>query len=135
MTRHLCGEPALGRQLVFLTLLHTTLPLPHPCPASCTPDQVYLWLDIFAVNQHPGDSQRNDLERLKEVVADAQQTLMVLDGQGMVLTRIWWVWQWRVDIVWGSASTGCGEAGWSRPGTDVVGLSRGKRILKACSSC
>lgn len=50
-----------------------------------------MWLDIFAVNQHPGDSQRNDLERLKEVVADAQQTLMVLDGQGMVLTRVWWV--------------------------------------------
>lgn len=50
---------------------------------------MYLWLDIFAVNQHPGDNQRNDLGMLKEVVADSEQTLMVLDKNGTVLTRIW----------------------------------------------
>ena len=24
--------------------------------------KVFIWLDIFAINQHPGDCQRNDLQ-------------------------------------------------------------------------
>lgn len=34
-------------------------------------------------------SQMNDLAALREVVQDAEQTLMILDKQGAVLTRIW----------------------------------------------
>jgi hypothetical protein len=56
-----------------------------------TPAQVFIWLDIFAINQHPGEGQRGDLGNLKEVLADADQTLMCLDQKGAVLTRIWCV--------------------------------------------
>ena len=48
-----------------------------------------MWLDIFAINQNEGASQGDDLSQLKEVVEDCDQTLMVLDNEGFVLTRIW----------------------------------------------
>jgi hypothetical protein len=50
---------------------------------------VFVWLDIFAINQNEGSSQGDDLAQLKEVVEDADQTLMILDKEGSVLTRIW----------------------------------------------
>ncbi|KAG1655308.1 hypothetical protein FOA52_007965 [Chlamydomonas sp. UWO 241] len=58
-----------------------------------TPAQVFIWLDIFAINQHPGEGQRGDLNNLKEVLADADQTLMCLDHKGAVLTRIWCLYE------------------------------------------
>ena len=51
--------------------------------------EIYVWLDIFAINQNEGASQGDDLSQLKEVVEDANQTLMILDKEGSVLTRIW----------------------------------------------
>ncbi len=44
-------------------------------------------LDIFAINQHTGAKQQNDLALLEEVVGAAQATLMVLDRDGNILTR------------------------------------------------
>ncbi|KAG1675300.1 hypothetical protein FOA52_015974 [Chlamydomonas sp. UWO 241] len=35
--------------------------------------QVFVWLDCFAVNQHPGAETMGDLKSRKEVVADAEQ--------------------------------------------------------------
>ena len=52
-------------------------------------EEIYIWLDIFAINQNAGASQGNDLSQLKEVVEDCDQTLMILDKEGSVLTRIW----------------------------------------------
>jgi hypothetical protein len=50
---------------------------------------VFVWIDIFAMHQHPGQDMLTDLKFLKEVLADAERTLMVLDPTGMILTRIW----------------------------------------------
>lgn len=52
-------------------------------------EEVFVWLDIFAINQNEGASQGDDLAQLKEVVEYADQTLMILDKEGSVLTRIW----------------------------------------------
>ncbi|KAG1677967.1 hypothetical protein FOA52_001385 [Chlamydomonas sp. UWO 241] len=54
---------------------------------------VFVWIDIFAINQHPGAEQDGDLERLKEVVADCDQMVMVLDSDGKLLTRIWCLYE------------------------------------------
>jgi len=61
--------------------------------------EIYVWLDVFAINQNEGTSQGDDLSQLKEVVEDSVQTLMVLDFKGLVLSRIWCLYEawntWR----------------------------------------
>ena len=56
-------------------------------------DEIYVWLDIFAINQNKGACQGDDLSQLKEVVEDADQTLMILDREGSVLSRIWCLYE------------------------------------------
>ncbi|KAG1663281.1 hypothetical protein FOA52_006322 [Chlamydomonas sp. UWO 241] len=56
--------------------------------------EVYVWLDMFAMNQHtPKDIDFKERWRLllglRDMVQDARQTLMVLDGDGEVLDRLW----------------------------------------------
>lgn len=43
-------------------------------------DEIYIWLDILAINQNEGAGQEDDLAQLKEVVEDCDQTLMILDN-------------------------------------------------------
>ena len=50
---------------------------------------VFVWLDVFAITQCEGAKQGDDLSQLKEVVQDAEQTLMIVDKDGTVLSRIW----------------------------------------------
>ena len=73
--------------------------------------QVLLWLDIFAINQHPGTNQQNDLMGLKEVVEDADKTLMVLDLQGVILTRVWCLYEAWLTSRAGGSSGGKGGGG------------------------
>ncbi|KAG2485797.1 hypothetical protein HYH03_015508 [Edaphochlamys debaryana] len=62
----------------------------------------YVWIDIFAVNQHPGKTQADDLARLQEVVGASEGTLLVLDAAGLVLTRIWCLYEiWQTVRRWG----------------------------------
>lgn len=61
-------------------------------------DQIYLWIDIFAIQQHRGTEiqkkdQISDLAGLKVVVKLAHQTLMVLDGKGQLLRRVWCLYE------------------------------------------
>lgn len=43
-----------------------------------------MWLDVFAVNQHPGQQQVDDLASLQEVIKTSEKTLLVMDGTGQV---------------------------------------------------
>lgn len=43
-----------------------------------------MWLDIFAVNQHPGQEQSDDLANLQLVIKEAKQTLLIMDSTGQV---------------------------------------------------
>ena len=47
--------------------------------------------DIFAVNQHPGAEQKDDLNNLRTAIDLSQATLVVLDSAGTPLERVWWV--------------------------------------------
>ncbi|GIL83783.1 hypothetical protein Vretifemale_12537 [Volvox reticuliferus] len=119
----------------------------EPMPSE---DEVFLWLDLFAVNQHntrgQADNQDGDLLHLDEAVQDAVETLMVLDREGTPLTRIWCLFE-----AWTAGQKGPGKLRLLSYGIlfedlekiltklDVKGARAGKtedkeRILKAIQS-
>ena len=51
-----------------------------------------------AINQNEGSDNSNDLNQLQEVVADACQTLMVIDNEGSALTRIWCLFEVKMGL-------------------------------------
>lgn len=51
---------------------------------------------MFAVNQHPGVEQEADLSQLQDAISCASQTLLCLDEEGLVLSRIWCLYEiWK----------------------------------------
>jgi hypothetical protein len=52
----------------------------------------YVWLDIFAVNQHPGKTQDDDLSKLQDVIFQADKTLLVMDDQVSFIAAV--ISQW-----------------------------------------
>ena len=57
-------------------------------------EQPYLWLDVFAVTQHPGCHQAHDLTRLETTIArPGCTTLVVLDETGIPLGRAWCIFE------------------------------------------
>mmetsp|Transcript_31220 Transcript_31220/g.69446 ORF Transcript_31220/g.69446 Transcript_31220/m.69446 type:complete len:482 (+) Transcript_31220:82-1527(+) len=56
---------------------------------------IYVWIDIFAVNQHigRGSTQADDLANLQTVITRVERTLLILDSTGVVLTRIWCLYE------------------------------------------
>ncbi|GIL66739.1 hypothetical protein Vafri_20215, partial [Volvox africanus] len=56
-------------------------------------DSTRVWLDIFAVNQHPGAEQKDDLENLRTAIALSQATLVCLDARGTPLERVWCLYE------------------------------------------
>eukprot|EP00967_Tisochrysis_lutea_P157835 scaffold321287_cov18-Tisochrysis_lutea.AAC.1 len=68
--------------------------------ATDDPHTVYIWLDIIAINQVPYATNKgllqDDVSSLSKVIDTVDSTLFFLDAQGVVLTRIWClfeVWQ------------------------------------------
>ncbi|GFR45284.1 hypothetical protein Agub_g6392, partial [Astrephomene gubernaculifera] len=58
--------------------------------SGAVPGEVYVWLDIFAVNQHPGQEQQDDMAQLKNAITIASGgTLVVLDHEAGPLGRVW----------------------------------------------
>jgi hypothetical protein len=54
----------------------------------------FFWLDIFAITQHGGLFQAEELAQLEDTVLAADQTLVVLDPLcGIPLTRIWCIFE------------------------------------------
>ncbi|KAG2433437.1 hypothetical protein HXX76_008494 [Chlamydomonas incerta] len=56
-------------------------------------DSTRVWLDIFAVNQHPGVEQKDDLDNLRTAIRLSQATLVVLDAAGTPLERVWCLYE------------------------------------------
>lgn len=54
---------------------------------------IFLWIDIFAVNQHGGDAMEYDLSSLGKMVEISKATLVCLDKKGRLLTRIWCLYE------------------------------------------
>ncbi|KXZ49003.1 hypothetical protein GPECTOR_24g293 [Gonium pectorale] len=75
------------------------------------PDQVYIWLDVFAINHVESCQQAADMGALAGVIADCEEVLMVLDHTGSPLTRIWCLWEaWTAS----SAAAAAGNKGGGR---------------------
>ncbi len=51
-------------------------------------ESTFFWLDIFAINQHPGATQHADLGQLKNAIALSNKTLLCLDPQGKIKRTI-----------------------------------------------
>ncbi|KAG1668517.1 hypothetical protein FOA52_012111 [Chlamydomonas sp. UWO 241] len=81
------------------------------------PCEVFIWIDIFAMNQHC--NLEGELQQLKEVIADAESTLMVVDQAGAVLTRIWCLYE-----AWQAGRNGPGRLALLSYGTDFESLRK-----------
>ncbi len=56
------------------------------------PATTFVWLDVCAVNQHKAnDLPMNDY--LTAAIGGCKETLLCLDPQGVVLTRIWCLYE------------------------------------------
>ncbi|KAG2489757.1 hypothetical protein HYH03_011709 [Edaphochlamys debaryana] len=62
------------------------------------PHQVFCWVDVLAINQHPGRQQSQDLEDLEMAVKLAQGTLVCLDPGCVPFTRIWCLFEWWTTL-------------------------------------
>ena len=67
-----------------------------------------VWLDILAINQHPYLDPKalllDDVAALADVIKATKQTLFCLDNKGVVLTRIWCLFEVWHTILAGGAS-------------------------------
>ncbi|GLI70609.1 hypothetical protein VaNZ11_015539, partial [Volvox africanus] len=67
--------------------------------SGAVPGEVYVWLDIFAVNQHPGKEQDDDLAQLSNAITNASGgTLVVLDSQAGPLGRVWCLFEIWITV-------------------------------------
>lgn len=57
-----------------------------------------VWVDIFAVSQHPSSDQVDDLSNLKTAINQSQATLVCLDRAGTPLTRVWCLYEFDNTI-------------------------------------
>lgn len=58
------------------------------------PDDVYVWLDIFAINQHLGGGNiKEEIPHLPEVISNCQSTLLCLDRKCTAFSRLWIIYE------------------------------------------
>ncbi|GLC43211.1 WD repeat-containing protein 49 [Pleodorina starrii] len=62
------------------------------------PDQMFCWVDVLAINQHPGMQQARDLQDLEEAVRLARGTLVCLDPACTPFSRIWCLFEWWTTL-------------------------------------
>lgn len=59
----------------------------------------FVWLDIFAITQHSGETQAHDLTRLEATISNPDcTTLVILDEEGIPLTRCWCIFEFFSTI-------------------------------------
>ena len=89
--------------------------------APLPPSQVFVWLDILAMNQHSGSDIEFSalLVTLKEMVWDSSQTLMVLDPKASILTRILCLHE-----AWQSGQKGAGSLALLSYGMDFADMQQ-----------
>ncbi|GAX80735.1 hypothetical protein CEUSTIGMA_g8170.t1 [Chlamydomonas eustigma] len=66
------------------------------------PERIFLFIDIFSLKQHKKEETSTDqatLTMLKDVVTNVQQTLIVLDRDGLVLRRVWVLYEAWLTLI------------------------------------
>jgi tetratricopeptide (TPR) repeat protein len=66
-------------------------------------ENVYVWIDIFAVNQHTVDEEGSDLEQLVDTVNDIPIAVVVVDPEGVIFSRAWCLFEMHLAAM---ANTG-----------------------------
>ncbi|KAG2425063.1 hypothetical protein HXX76_013972 [Chlamydomonas incerta] len=80
----------------------------------------YVWLDVMAVNHHPGGRDKKELARCREVLARGKRALLVVDAAADVFARLWPCYEtWLA----GQATTGAAAGG--GPSTGLTLLNAG----------
>lgn len=94
----------------LLTILTTHFGIDYtPGAVSSGPDMgpsPLIWLDILAINQHPYLDPKglllDDVAALSDVIKATESTLFCLDQKGIVLTRIWCLFEvWHTILAGG----------------------------------
>ncbi len=69
----------------------------HLSPNVLRGEDPLIWLDIYAINQHPyvgrGQLKNEDVANLARVIGATEVTLFCLDSQCVALTRIWCLYE------------------------------------------
>lgn len=75
----------------------------HPAYSTVDPTATYLWVDIFIINQHSDQKQQQEhLGNLHQAIDACTSTLLLLDQKGLVLTRIWCLYEvWNTLLLGG----------------------------------
>ena len=68
---------------------------------------MYVWLDIFAINQDKGRAMEelDDGRTLARVIEASAATLVVLDSEAFALTRLWCLYETR--RLWAHFAVAC----------------------------
>jgi len=53
----------------------------------------FIWVDIFAITQHSGPTQMLELTQVEDTIAGVNNTLLVLDINGLTLNRCWCIFE------------------------------------------
>ena len=73
------------------------------CDSKVSKHDCFFWLDIFAITQHGGLFQAEELAQLEDTVLEADTTLVVLDPScGIPLQRIWCIFEIFITIEQGT---------------------------------
>jgi hypothetical protein len=68
---------------------------------------VFVWLDIFAITQHSGETQAHDLARLETTIMQpCCTTLVVMDEQGKPLGRCWCIFEFFATLLYADGRHG-----------------------------
>lgn len=65
----------------------------HFASAGAVPDSVFLWVDIFTVNQWNPLSDLNDGKTLQRTIDLSHSTLVVLDARALPFSRLWCLYE------------------------------------------
>lgn len=72
----------------FVEMIDSTVKYVSLAQAGSPRKQAFVWLDVFAVNQHCCE-QEAELRHMERAIATADVTLLCLDPQGFTLGRTW----------------------------------------------
>jgi WD40 repeat protein len=84
-----CGAPLAFVSHAFRNPLSLLLAALRDHFRDALPEDVYVWLDIFAINQHNPGADLHDGKTLACTIAAAHAVLVILDTHATPLTRLW----------------------------------------------
>lgn len=89
MLRCACAVPTAAASLASFPARQVKALHDHFVAAGATLDSVYLWIDIFTINQWNPTADLNDGKTLQRTIEISHSTLVVLDSRAVAFSRLW----------------------------------------------